>query len=183
MATVDSRRGADFDPLAPEVHQGLPAWFGIGPGLVAGAVMLVVVVILALARGEGLLWTPKLVATTFLGPTAMAGGFGTALFGLLAHFAMSVLLAMAFVRVVGRTTRRRAMFAGMLYGIAIWAGSQFLVLPWASPYLALEFGTVWPFFLGHFSYGLIVASTIPTVADIDARPQAYIDPLEREVHP
>src|SRR5690554_6812011 len=53
MATIDSRRAADFDLMAPEVHRGLPARFGLGPGLVAGLVMLIILVILSLAQGQG----------------------------------------------------------------------------------------------------------------------------------
>lgn len=183
MATIDSRRAADFDPVAPEVHRGLPARFGLGPGLVAGLVMLIILVILSLAQRQSFWWPMKLVATTFMGPRAMAGGVGTGIIGLIAHFAFSVLLAMGFAKMAGRTTRRRVLLTGMFYGIAIWAVVQFLILPWASPYEALKMGTVWPFFLGFFSYGLMVASTLPTVYDVDARPRAYLDPLQREVRP
>ena len=183
MATVDSRRGTEFDPMAPEQHAGLPARLGIGPGLIGGAVMLVMLVILSLARGEGLLWPLKLIATTFMGPEAMEGGFGMAVLGGLAHFAVSVLLGMVFAKVVGRTTRRRALLMGLLYSVAIWAFVQFIVLPIANPFLATQLGTVWTFFAGHLGYGLMLASTRPTIADIDAPPRPYIDPLRREVRP
>lgn len=183
MATIDSRRAGDFDPIAPEVHRGLPARFAVGPGLVAGLVMFIILVILSLAQRQDFMWPMKLVATTFLGSRAMAGGIGIALVGLVAHFVFSVLLAIGFAKMAGRTTRRRVLLTGILYGIALWAVVQFLILPWASPNEALKMGTVWPFFLGFFSYGLMVASTLPTVYDVDARPRAYLDPLQREVRP
>ena len=183
MATVDSRRGTDFDPMAPEQHAGLPARLGIGPGLLGGVMMLVILVVLSLARGEGILWPLKLIATTFMGADAMAGGIGMAVLGLIAHFVVSALLGMAFVKVVGRTTRRRALLMGMVFAVGVWAIGQFIVLPIANPYLATQLGTVWPFFLGHLGYGLLLASTVPTIADIDAPPRPYIDPLRREVRP
>lgn len=113
----------------------------------------------------------------------MQGGWGIIVFGFVAHFVLSVLLGMAFARVVGRTTRARLLLMGMLYGIALWAAVQFLILPWTSPNVALRMGTVWPFFLAAFSYGLMLGSLLPAVVDVDARPQAYLDPLGREVRP
>lgn len=145
--------------------------------------MFIILVILSLAQRQDFMWPMKLVATTFLGSRAMAGGIGIALVGLVAHFVFSVLLAIGFAKMAGRTTRRRVLLTGILYGIALWAVVQFLILPWASPNEALKMGTVWPFFLGFFSYGLMVASTLPTVYDVDARPRAYLDPLQREVRP
>lgn len=183
MATVDSRTGADFDPIAPEVHRGLPARYGAGPGLLAGAVMYVMLGILSLAQGRGLAHPLKVVASTFLGSKAMHGGTGTIVIGALVHFSMSVLLGMLFAMLLGRTTRRRALGLGLVYSIVLWLGAQFVILPIVNPLMATAFGTVWPFFLGHLGYGAMLASALPTVYDVDGPRRRYVDPLRREVRP
>lgn len=173
MATFDTRRAAEFDPLAPIEHVPGNWRTGLGPGLVGGTMMLVVLLVLSFARiGYGVrLGEPlRLIASVVLGESAIHGGAGPVVLGLVIHFVVSGLLGMLFSRVVGRTTMPRTLGLGLLFGIAIWAVSQFFLLPLVNPVMALRMGTVWPFFLAHLGFGLGTASCMPVVKDIDAPP-------------
>lgn len=183
MATVDTRPGITLDPHAPVSHAGMSPLTGLGPGLLAGALMLVVLLILSAGRGAGLGAPLYIFASTVMGPRAMDGGAGPVVLGLAIHFFVAAVLGMAYVAIVGRTTMRRMLGVGVLYGMFVWALVQFVVLPIVNPFAAVQLGTVWPFFLGHVAYGLMLASLLPTVRDIDAPPRSYIDPQHREVHP
>lgn len=182
MATVRTGPGL-VDPLAPEEHAGQPARLGLGPGLVAGATMLVILSILSLARGRPLFEPVDLIASTVLGPAARAGGPVATLVGLAVHFGLSAALGALFVRLVGRTTRRRQLGLGLGYGLGLWGAVQFVLLPLLVPAVATHLGVVGPFLLGHVGYGLMHGASVPAVRDIDAPARPYIDPLRREVRP
>lgn len=182
MPTVD-QPPRNTDPDAPTEHAGAGFLVGVGPGLVAGLLMLVVLCILALARDQALLEPAFVIASVFMGPQALAGGVGPAVVGLGLHFAISAALGGLFAMLVGRTTRRRQLGLGMAYGVVIWLAVHLAFLPLAAPHLGVTFGTVWPFFFGHLSYGLMLGASVPTTKGIDAPRRAYVDPLRREVRP
>lgn len=183
MATLESRHSTSFDRAAPVIHEGGLFLTGLGPGLYGGLIMAVTLGILALARAESVFRPFWVFASLMLGPRAMRGGAGPTIAGLLIHFAMSGVLGMIFTRVFGRTTMRRLLAFGLLYGILLWLVAQFVLIPLLNPAIAARLGTVWPFFLGHLAYGLSLASAVPTVKDIDAPEHAFIDPAHREVRP
>lgn len=181
MATIESRRGRSFDRAAPVVHRGGRLITGLGPGLYGGFVMAAIICILAVARGASPLSPFWVVASVFAGPRAMAGGAGYSLLGIGVHFVMAAILGMTFTGIFGRTTMARLLAFGFFYGLVLWVIVQFVWLPFLNPAVATHMGTVWPFFLGHIGYGLTLASAVPSVKDIDAPDQVYIDPLNREV--
>jgi hypothetical protein len=183
MTTIDSRTNPTFDPLAPEVHEWGRAETGLGPGLLGGALMALILVFLSFAQGRPF-WHPfAIVASTLLGPDAMRGGAGSIVLGVFLHFLMAALLGMLFTTIFGRTTMRRTLGFGLFYSLFIWLVVQFVLMPLLNPFAATQLGTVWPFFLGHLAYGLILAASVPTVKDIDAPERGYIDPLRREIRP
>ncbi|HEX9038607.1 MAG TPA: hypothetical protein VF808_16615 [Ktedonobacterales bacterium] len=78
--------------------------------------------------------TPVLVlqyiASAFMGPAAFAGGYTTALLGLLIHFALSFVVAAVFILAASRIAllRRTVFVSAPLYGAAV-AVISGLVLP------------------------------------------------------
>lgn len=182
MAHIDPYVMPEFDPIAPEEHRGGRWLTGVGPGLLAGTVMAVILFILAVAGGETAYHPAQVVASVVLGRGAIHGGAGPIVLGLAIHFILSGVLGALFTAIFGRTTMRRMLGFGLFYGIFLWAIAQFLLLPLVSPF-AVQLGTVGSFFLAHLAYGLMLAACVPTVKDIDAPVRAYIDPLRREVSP
>ncbi len=173
----------NVDPDAPVQHAGAGFRVGLGPGLVAGLVMLIVLGILALARDQPFLEPADVIASVFQGPRALSGSAEAAALGVVVHFATSAILGGLFAVVVGRTTRKRQLGLGLAYGVAIWLVVQFAFLPLAAPWVATTFGTVWPFFLGHLAFGVMLGASVPTTKGIDAPHRAFVDPLRREVRP
>jgi hypothetical protein len=157
--------GAERKPLVLERSHDdrvlLPARAGLQPGLLAGVMMAVVHVLFTIPRGVSPAEPARVVAATVLGDRALAGGWWVPVLGVLLHFAVSALLGMLFVRLVGLTARGRALGIALLYSLAVWAAAQFLVLPLVSPESSLRFGTVWPFFLAHLAFGLFLGALVP----------------------
>ena len=183
MATFESRTNPTFDPMAPEEHEWGRAATGFGPGLIAGAVMAFMVAFIALAQGRSIWFPFRLIASTLLGPDAMTAGNSVVVLGVFLHFLMAALLGMLFTAIFGRSTMRRMLGFGLVYSLIIWLVVQFVLMPFLNPFAAAQLGVVWPFFLGHVGYGLMLAACVPTVKDIDAPERSYIDPLRREVRP
>ncbi len=103
---------------------------GILAGLVAGTVMALVAMTTSAVAG-GSFWLPMLaIAGTYYGPEALAGGAGAITLGALTHLVVSAFWGLLFAWVGGaRISTGSAFFAGLLYGIAIWALMSFAVLP------------------------------------------------------
>ena len=138
---------------------------GIRPGLLGGVVMAVVLGILAIGRGVPFFNPMMVISSVLLGQGAT--GAAPVLLGTTLHLLVSALLGMVFVSLVGSAARTRMLAFGALYGIVCWIFSQFAVLPLFGSELAARLGTVWTFFLGHLSYGLMLAASAPTRKDID----------------
>lgn len=138
----------------------LPAAAGVRAGLFAGVMMAIVHLLFTLARGAPLDEPARLVASTILGTSAMRGAVAPFV-GVLLHFVVSAALGAIFARLVGLTSRSRAMGIALVYSLAVWALAQFIVLPWVNPLMSGRFGVVWPFFLAHLAYGLFLGSAVP----------------------
>ena len=76
----------------------------------------------------------------------------------------------------GRTTRGRALGAGLLYGLALWLATEFFFLPVLNPTMALRPGVLWPWVLGYLSFGAMLGALVPATVEVDEEP-------ERERHP
>lgn len=137
-------------------------WYGGAiSGIIAGLVMAVVLMIHSQFIGNGF-FTPVLaIAGTFFGVSALAGGFGTVLTGLILHVIVSAVLGIIFAMIVNpETSSGYAFFGGLVFGIAVWAVMTYLVLPWANPVMRSEVlmhPGMWAFC--HLVYGGVLAST------------------------
>jgi len=124
----------------------LPDVVGLGgavAGFLAGIVMIGISPLLSLMTGIGIFEPPKLIAATVYGPAAMdPPGFVLmpVLVGTLLHLITSTVLGFIFGVVFHRlfhlpTAFGTAVLIGLCYGILIFLGAYFLVLPIANPTL------------------------------------------------
>ena len=87
--------------------------------------------ILALWRGSTATRLLQFIASGSLGPQAFQGGTATALLGLALHFLIALTVVIAFYaasRSVG-FVRQHAVSSGMIYGLAVFAVMNLVVLP------------------------------------------------------
>jgi hypothetical protein len=108
---------------------------GLVAGVIAGAVMALVWMIKAGIEGAGFFLPARAIAGTYYGAEALAAGGGWAItLGVLTHVVVSAFWGLLFAWVGGaRMSTGAACFAGLLYGIAIWALMSYAVLPAINP--------------------------------------------------
>lgn len=140
---------------------------GLGPGLAAGALMAVVLVILSLGRGEGAFVHFELLAALVRRPAERPVGLSAVVGGHRLHFALSALAGMGFTRLFGRTTRVRALGEGLLWGIALWGATELFFLPVLNPAMAMRLGLMWPWLLGYLAYGSMLGAMVPVTFEVD----------------
>ena len=145
----------------------LPDVLGLG-GAVAGlfAALLMVLLSPLLSWLSGLsIWTPpKLIAATVYGPDVVTTpGFvlGPVLTGLVLHVVTSIMLGSVFGVVYHRllhltTDFGTALLIGLCYGILIFVGAYFVVLPAINP--ALAEAVLAPFLAQNLVFGLCLGS-------------------------
>ena len=100
-------------------------------GLVAGALDIIAAITINTLRGSTPLRVLQSVASGLLGRPALEGGWITAMLGLVLHFAMMLIIAAIFCLFASRMawTRRRPLLAGAIYGIAVYAVMNLVVVP------------------------------------------------------
>lgn len=125
------REAVETRPERPSVPPGSGIVDGgLRAGLFAGVVMLVVGMIISAASGAGF-WTPlRLAAASVLGVDALIGGFGAALLGLALHLGAAAFFGVVFAALVDRDLAAdRALLAGLVYGVGVWAFMTYAGLP------------------------------------------------------
>jgi hypothetical protein len=117
------------DPRAYE--QGSPVLGGIAAGVIGGSMMAAVLTGANAARGMDVWIVLKAAATPFLGERAQVPGFdaGAVGLGMLCHFAIAVLWSVLFSAVSYGLSRSSTVIAGALWGVVVWFGMYYLVLP------------------------------------------------------
>jgi hypothetical protein len=101
-------------------------------GLTAGALDILYACTIWWLRGATPIDVCKSVAMGLIGrEAARAGGLGTALFGLLLHFAMTTLMAAIFYSAARRISwlTERAVASGILYGLVAYGVMNYVVIP------------------------------------------------------
>lgn len=135
-------------------------WRVLVPGLVASLVlgMWQMIVEALISTGAGLWSPPVYIAATLLrgfqtvGSPAPFDLLGVGL-GLMGHMMNSIILGLIFAFLIGPRlpTLGRQIVGGIVYGVAIFIGMWYLVLPLIDPVmLNLNAGV---FFLGHMMWG------------------------------
>jgi hypothetical protein len=105
---------------------------GIVAGLASGAFLTAMMTIMSLARGADIWFGMKGAAAPFLGERAMQPGFDffAVWLGLMCHFAVSISWAVPFTMLFGHLGRIATLVAGAAWGVVVWLGMFYLVLPW-----------------------------------------------------
>lgn len=149
-------------------------WFaGIVGGLLAGALMLGGIMTLAPFRGYGEFLTPaKLVAGVVQGEAAETGGMGTVVLGSAIHLLIAATFGYVFALMMaglgltdfGPYIRFAIVpFSGILYALSLYAGSEFLVLPFVDkPFFKQIHPLDWV--LMHMVYGAILGWFVALMA-------------------
>ena len=100
-------------------------------GLIVGTMDIISAIIIALWRGSTATRLLQFVASGLLGPQAYQGGTATAALGLALHFFIAFTLVIIFYaarRSVG-FVRQHAVASGIIYGLAVYAVMNLVVLP------------------------------------------------------
>ena len=132
---------------------------GVVAGIVGGLLMAMIMMIATAAGGMGLLAPLRLIAATFYGKEAMAGG-GALTVGLMVHMMNSMVFGVLFAWIAGRRLAApQAVMAGVAFGLAIWAVMTFAGLPMLNPMMR-ERVAVMPvaWFIAHLAFGMGVGS-------------------------
>lgn len=100
-------------------------------GLIAGVLDITSAFVLASLKGATPIYLLQYVASGLLGPRSFQGGFATAALGLALHFTIALGAAAVFYaasRKLGVLTRQ-AVGSGLVYGVAVHAFMNLIVLP------------------------------------------------------
>lgn len=105
---------------------------GIIAGLIAGVVMAMVAMMLMPMLGHGVMYPVKLMAGTFQGQAALAGGMGTDMLGLMIHMMMSAVLGLIFGLIIGGLGLHGLLtliIAGIVFALIVFVVNWFVTLP------------------------------------------------------
>jgi hypothetical protein len=153
-------------------------------GAIAGACDITYAITFWAFRGVPATRVLQSVASGLLGAPAFNGGLATAAIGLLLHFFIAFLAATIFylaAKAIPMLTRRALLF-GILYGFAIYAVMNLVVLPLSAfprkvtfPLLATTTGLFVHMFLIGLPISLAVRRTLSEKARSDAGPSRLLD--------
>jgi hypothetical protein len=104
---------------------------GTAAGVIAGVAMAIVLLVMTLLQGQDVWPVFKGAAAPFIGDAAMRPGFelGPVLLGTLAHLAVSIGWGILFGLLVYGMSKGATVIVGALFGIVVWLGMYYVVLP------------------------------------------------------
>lgn len=104
---------------------------GVVSGVVAGALLMIVMTALTAASGADIWYGMKSIAAPFVGVNAMRPGFDLLPvgYGLALHFLVSVGWALAFASLFYGLSKAWTILAGAAWGVVVWLGMSFVGLP------------------------------------------------------
>lgn len=128
---------------------------GFAIGLVAGAVMAIVIMAGSPQAGQGLWTFPNAVGSLFRPAGVDLPGFAGAISwaGLAIHFLMAGLLGALYASAQERIDNRSVAIIGLYYGFILWFVATFLLLSWLKPDISQVMRN-WPMLAGHLAYGI-----------------------------
>ena len=99
--------------------------------LVAGTLDIISACIYTILPGHSPIAMLKILGSAVLGDSAMHGGVGAAIVGLLLHFAIMAVMAAVFILAAQRVAilKTRWLIAGIAYGVVLWAVMNLIVVP------------------------------------------------------
>ncbi|HEU4728543.1 MAG TPA: DUF6789 family protein [Kofleriaceae bacterium] len=132
---------------------------GVVAGVIGGIVIALVMLVAAQLKEQDLWPSLKGAAAPFLGERAMQPGFdGRAVaLGVVCHFAVSIVWGVLFAAIFYGLSRGATVAAGVLWGIIVWLGMFYLVLPIAGLSRMASGEPITMAILSHVIFGLAVA--------------------------
>jgi len=131
---------------------------GVVAGALGGAVIAIAMIIAALSRQEDL-WIPlKAAAAPLLGERALQPGLdpGAVALGALCHLAVSIAWGVLFAALFHGLSRPATVVAGAMWGLIVWFGMYYLVLPLVGLEQMARLAPTGPALLSHVVFGLAV---------------------------
>lgn len=104
---------------------------GIVAGVIGGIAISVFMLIVAITRGQEIWGVMKMAGAPFIGERAFAPGFdlGAILIGVASHLAVSIVWGVLFAALFYGQSRSTTVIAGLFWGLVVWLGMFYLVLP------------------------------------------------------
>lgn len=134
---------------------------GILGGILAAIVMAAFGMIVSLVAGRGLWFPMKLVAAFAMGQDAIFGGIGTIALGVVTHLAIGALFGLVYAYLVPRGANRSTdLLIGIAYGVLVYFGMTYAVLPWVNTLMYAGIERDW-YLAAHVLYGVTVAFAVP----------------------
>ena len=134
-------------------------------GVIAGVVMAMFAMMIALVSGYGFWAPPRAIAAAFLGPQLAGPGFalGSILLGMMIHMMLSAGFGVGFGVAVSVIAREAGMLTllvlGMAAGVALWAGSTYVVAPALNgAELFTAAMPAWAWFAAHAMFGVALGA-------------------------
>jgi hypothetical protein len=112
-------------------NRGQAALGGVVAGIAGGLAITLVMLIAAAAGGRDIWMTFKFAAAPLLGDRAMLPGFdaGAVLLGTVCHLAVSIVWGVLFALLAYGLSRGATVIAGAVFGIVVWIGMFYVVMP------------------------------------------------------
>ena len=105
---------------------------GAFAGFMGSVIIIAIIGALALATGQDIWLSPRLIASTLLGEGAATGAFPIIL-GTIMHLSIGVVYGAFFGLITPTMPRALWIVAGIIYGVAIW-GIAAVLIPLLSPF-------------------------------------------------
>lgn len=131
---------------------------GFFAGLSGGLAVALWMMLMRVLQGANAWPAVKGASFPFLGERAFEPGFdGLAVsLGLVAHFGVSIFWGLLFAVAFDGLSRLGTVFAGLFWGLVVWVGMYYVVLPLAGAG-EISRGPIAPAVVSHLIFGLFVA--------------------------
>jgi hypothetical protein len=142
-------------PIPDNYESKLPVRAGLLAGLTGALSIMVVVAALLVLAGRDIWTAARLIAVVVYGPDAAVGS-APIVVGTLIHLLTGSALGAIFAWVLPCMPHNIWVVAGLIYGIAAWLVSTFIVLPIVAPLMIAADTNVNVLLLAHLIYGFVL---------------------------
>ncbi len=139
----------------PNYESKLTVLAGITAGVFGSLSIMVVVAGILVLGGRDIFTAARLIATVVYGPDA-AVGIAPIIVGTVIHLITGGGLGAIFAIVVPRLPRAFWMVAGLVYGLAAWLASTFIILPVIAPPMIAADANINVLLFAHVVYGFVI---------------------------
>lgn len=131
---------------------------GVVAGIIGGVAMSVFMMAMNVFKGQDIWMGAKMPALPLLGERAMEPGFDAwpVLLGMMSHFGVSIGWGVLFALLVFGLARGATVAAGALWGVVVWLGMFYVVLPIVGAGAVVKMMPVGIAIFEHVLFGLAV---------------------------